>query len=98
MTHYLRKVDKNTGKAAMIPAPMPGQVPEAINFTAPSGTLLPDGGVTKGIGCAACGKSFKTPGIMASHFNRVHKDLLDKGKKSKDTWRRYVKGDNEPNS
>lgn len=97
MPHYLRKLDKDTGKVSMVPAPMPGQKPEPINLKAPSGTLLSDGGSTKGITCSVCDKTFKTAGIMASHFNRVHSDLLESGKKKKrkDTWRKYVKSGEE---
>lgn len=99
MPHFIRKVDKDTGRATMEPAPFPGARPEPISFKEPAGTLIDSGSVGKGVTCAICGKSFKTPGIFASHFNRVHQDKLEKGKKRKDTWRKYVKGDDdEPDS
>ena len=86
MAHFWRIKDPVTGRFEMKQVDLPLQASPLGMNPMNSVTIAPSARHA----CAACTppRVFPTAAIMASHFNRTHKELV----LDKDTWRKYDKG------
>ena len=85
MAHFWRIKDPATGRYEMKQVDLPLHA-DPLTLPMNTVTIAPSVRHT----CTACTppRTFPTAAIMASHFNRTHKELV----LDKDTWRKYDKG------
>jgi len=83
MPHFWRVKDPVTGKYEMKQVDPPSMLQQAPELPMNTVTIAPS---ARHI-CTACTptKPFPTAGLLAAHFNRSHKDLVE----DKDSWRKY---------